>query len=220
MPTLLLRLAGPMQSWGTQSRFPVRDTGQEPSKSGVIGLIAAALGRARHIDVSDLAGLLMGVRVDKEGRVMKDYQTSLNVIRANRSRSTDAVVSNRYYLADADFLVGLESENGPLLQEIHQAVANPHWPLCLGRKAFPLGQQVFVPGGFQPDASLKHALSSFPINAAYLDQRARVRVVMEQTTPTGIARMDQPLSFQPRRHTTRFVRTEWMPIEDMVSGEK
>ena len=134
MPTLLLRLAGPMQSWGTQSRFPVRDTGQEPSKSGVIGLIAAALGRARHLDVSDLAGLLMGVRIDKEGRVLKDYQTTLNMIRADWSRSTDAVISNRYYLADADFLVGLESENGHLLREIHQAVANPHWPLCLGRK--------------------------------------------------------------------------------------
>ena len=34
MSTLLMRLAGPMQSWGTQSRFTVRDTGREPSKSG------------------------------------------------------------------------------------------------------------------------------------------------------------------------------------------
>ena len=84
----------------------------------------------------------MGVRIDQEGRVLKDYQTALNVIRADRSRSTDAVVSNRYYLADADFLVGLESENGLFLQEINQAVANPHWSLCLGRKAFPIGQKV------------------------------------------------------------------------------
>src|SRR3990172_4719032 len=44
MPTLLLRLVGPMQSWGTTSRFDQRDTGKEPSKSGVIGLLAAALG--------------------------------------------------------------------------------------------------------------------------------------------------------------------------------
>ena len=44
MSTLLLRLAGPMQSWGTDSKFDVRRTGREPSKSGVIGLVAAALG--------------------------------------------------------------------------------------------------------------------------------------------------------------------------------
>ena len=43
MSVLLLRLAGPMQAWGTQSRFTVRDTGLEPSKSGVIGLLCAAL---------------------------------------------------------------------------------------------------------------------------------------------------------------------------------
>ena len=47
MSTLLLRLAGPMQSWGTDSKFDERRTGREPSKSGVIGLVAAALGIAR-----------------------------------------------------------------------------------------------------------------------------------------------------------------------------
>jgi CRISPR system Cascade subunit CasD len=39
MAVLLLRLAGPMQAWGTQSRFVNRDTELEPSKSGVIGLL-------------------------------------------------------------------------------------------------------------------------------------------------------------------------------------
>ena len=48
MPTLLLRLVGPMQSWGTTSRFDERDTGKEPSKSGVVGLLAAALGIDRE----------------------------------------------------------------------------------------------------------------------------------------------------------------------------
>ena len=80
MSTLLLRLAGPMQSWGTQSRHSLRDTGQEPSKSGVIGLVAAALGRPRDRDISDLAGLRMGVRVDHEGRVSKDFHAALHVI--------------------------------------------------------------------------------------------------------------------------------------------
>src|SRR5258708_39825081 len=76
MGTLLLRLAAPMQSWGTQSRFVVRDTGLEPSKSGVIGLLCAALGRPREAPVEDLAGLRMGVRVDREGVMQTDYHTA------------------------------------------------------------------------------------------------------------------------------------------------
>ena len=80
--TLLFRLAGPMQSWGVQSRFTVRDTGLEPSKSGVIGLVCAALGRARNQPVDDLAALRMGVRVDREGKLAKDYHTALDVIKA------------------------------------------------------------------------------------------------------------------------------------------
>ena len=44
MSVLLVRLAGPMQSWGSQSRFSHRDTEREPTKSGVVGLLSAALG--------------------------------------------------------------------------------------------------------------------------------------------------------------------------------
>src|SRR5579864_5026868 len=76
MTTLLLRLAGPMQSWGTQSRFTVRDTGREPSKSGVIGLVCAALGRRRDAPLDDLVQLTMGTRVDRDGIVKVDYHTA------------------------------------------------------------------------------------------------------------------------------------------------
>ena len=67
MNSLILRLAAPMQSWGAQSRFSVRDTGREPSKSGVVGMLAAALGRARGDDIDDLMQLCMAVRVDRDG---------------------------------------------------------------------------------------------------------------------------------------------------------
>ncbi|MBM4284862.1 MAG: type I-E CRISPR-associated protein Cas5/CasD [Deltaproteobacteria bacterium] len=76
MSTLFLRLAGPMQSWGIQSRFTIRDTGLEPSKSGVVGLLAAALGRRGHEPVADLAALKMGVRVEREGLLKMDYHTA------------------------------------------------------------------------------------------------------------------------------------------------
>src|SRR4051794_6138053 len=102
MSVLLLRLAGPMQSWGTQSRFSVRDTGREPSRSGVVGLLCAALGRPRSAPLDDLAPLKMAVRVDREGRLARDYHTAQNVLRADGSGLQETVLSNRYYLADAD----------------------------------------------------------------------------------------------------------------------
>ena len=81
MPTLLIRLQGPLQSWGTRSRFDHRDTWPYPTKSGVVGLLAAALGRDRREDVSDLAALRMGVRVDRKGVLKVDYQTDQFVYR-------------------------------------------------------------------------------------------------------------------------------------------
>ena len=53
MATLLLRLAAPLQSWGADSKFETRKTNREPTKSGVIGLLAAALGLRRD----DAAGI-------------------------------------------------------------------------------------------------------------------------------------------------------------------
>lgn len=72
-----------MQSWGTRSRFDHRETWPYPTKSGVVGLLAAALGRDRAEDVSDLAALRMGVRVDKPGVLMVDYQTAQGVLTAD-----------------------------------------------------------------------------------------------------------------------------------------
>ncbi|MFO1322344.1 MAG: type I-E CRISPR-associated protein Cas5/CasD, partial [Burkholderiales bacterium] len=108
MMTLLLWLEGPMQSWGTTSRFDERDTQLEPSKSGVLGLLCAALGRDRSEPVDDLAALRMGVRVDREGTVMRDFQTATGVLVAGTGKAVldRTVVSPRFFLADAAFLVG------------------------------------------------------------------------------------------------------------------
>jgi len=51
-----------MQSWGVESRFVRRTTSPHPSKSGVIGLLAAAQGRRRTDPVEDLLQVSFGVR--------------------------------------------------------------------------------------------------------------------------------------------------------------
>ncbi len=215
MNVLLLRLAGPMQSWGTQSRYSVRDSGLEPSKSGVIGLVCAALGRPRCAPVHDLAGLRMGVRIDQEGNVASDYQTALNVVKAGGKHppSGQAVVSTRYYLGDADFLVGLEGSELELLKTIDEALCNPYWPLSLGRKGFPPGVPVRIPEGIRPDTDLYQALTSFPRPHRRTDREGQlIRLVIEDNEGEA-SRTDQPLSsFSDRQFGPRRVKTLLYPL--------
>lgn len=72
---LVLRLAAPLQSWGGPSRYNRRDTLPQPTKSGILGLFAAADGRSREASLSDLLGLRLGVRVDQPGTLLRDYHT-------------------------------------------------------------------------------------------------------------------------------------------------
>ncbi len=202
MNVLLLRLCGPMQSWGVQSRFSVRDTGLEPSKSGVAGLLCAALGRPRRAPLDDLAALRMGVRVDREGRLAYDYHTAQNVRRASGGLK-DTEPSRRYYLADACFLVGLAGEDMNLLSRLHEALWNPHWPLSLGRKAFVPGQPVWLPDGLRVAEGLRPALQEYPWLGRDGETMPRqLRLVLENPHGTEV-RPDQPLSFAERRFASR-----------------
>lgn len=229
MPTLLLRLAGPMQSWGTTSRFDQRDTGKEPSKSGVIGLLAAAMGidRKEWTDLKQLTQLSMGVRHDRSGVLKKDYQTagcadSDRVIRANGTLSDDGVVSERFYLADATFLVGLEGEDRTLLELASEKLKNPVWPLALGRKSYLPAEPVWLKDGVQ-DVPLLDVLKAYP----WLGSRRRweedvpeqLLVSLDSTDGSGVLKMDQPLSsFAERRFGARFVRSEWIPFPGEVAN--
>lgn len=129
MSVLLLRLGGPLQSWGDSSRFTRRETRPEPTKSGVLGLIAAAQGRRRTDPIEDLVGLVFGVRVDQPGRLIRDFQTA-------RSGDKPMPLSYRYYLGDAVFVAGVEGEHN-LLEGIAEAINSPAFPLYLGRRSCP-----------------------------------------------------------------------------------
>jgi CRISPR system Cascade subunit CasD len=205
--TLLLRLQGPLQSWGTTSRFDERDTQLEPSKSGVLGLLCAALGRDRHEPVTDLAALRMGVRVDREGVPMRDYQTATGVLIAGSAKADEGrtVVSPRFYLADAVFLVGLEGGDLDWLTRLHQALKQPVWPLALGRKSFVPASPVYLPDGLV-DQPLEQALQSYA-SIHHPRPAGRLRLVLENHRE-GKVRLDQPVApFAQRRFGPRFVIT-------------
>lgn len=148
MSVLVLTLKAPLQSWGVGSRGIVRDSGEVPSKSGVVGLLGAALGRGRDEDFSDLSALTMCVRVEERGQVWSDFQTvdfrkkaypvTAAAMRCpddkefERSRSQKALLTKKY-LSGAHFTVFLEGEAG-LLGALRDALRSPVYPLYLGRK--------------------------------------------------------------------------------------
>jgi len=198
-----------MQSWGYRSRFDYRDTALDPTRSGVIGLICAAMGIAREEDISRFDAIRrMGVRVDKEGRPERDYHTALNVIKADGSEG-GTVVSYRDYLADAIFTVGLESDDLDLLSSIEAHLSNPRWPLFLGRKSFCLSEHPL--SASQPAivrATLEDALecAAFSLRCKPPEGMLRYRLVLE--TPEGErTQHDWPLCFRERRFKPRSIQT-------------
>jgi CRISPR system Cascade subunit CasD len=235
MSVLLMRLAGPMQSWGTRSRFTNRDTGLEPSKSGVVGVLCAALGWPRESETFEIAGsryklekfsrqLRMAVRVDREGRLMRDYHTAQNVRRADTKGIQDTVLSERFYLADADFLVGLEGDRA-FLERLDAALRRPVWPLFLGRKAF-LASLPVVPADpiheAITDGPLIKTLESFPWRKRHRGEKPphkELRGIYEADEyGDGEPRQDVPLSFvsRDRRFGVRHVKDRTFPIPQVL----
>lgn len=198
MTVLLLRLAGPMQSWGTSSRFRRRGTDRTPSKSGVIGLLAAARGLRRTDPLDELLQLRSGVRVEQAGTMERDFQTA-----RTRDGSNSMPLSYRFYLADAVFLVAVEGEDG-LLRGLDEALRNPTFPLFLGRRSCPpVGP---VSHGLRA-GGVQKVLDAEPWAASAWAQKAERRseldldsvVDCEPGAPGSDLIRDEPISFDPQR---------------------
>ncbi|MFK0050010.1 type I-E CRISPR-associated protein Cas5/CasD [Streptomyces sp. NPDC090741] len=272
---LLIRLAGPLQSWGLVSHFTRRDTHSRPTKSGVIGLCAAALGLDRTADLCaedlPLAELRFGVRADRPGVPVRDYHTvgagrfpvrPRDIITDHRraaavSRSMeaqtgtafghhelanwygapkkiakdagsggliseqlarDALITERWYLADAAFLAALEHEDLALLEKIAHALEHPQRLLWLGRKSCPPSgtlacgvhegtiEEVFAETALLPDAADE------PRPWAWI-----------QTMPDDAEAApinDQPVTFEAdeRAHTLRWETRARITIAETATG--
>jgi CRISPR system Cascade subunit CasD len=223
MSVLLLRLAGPMQSWGGASRHMTRYTLSMPTKSGIVGLLAAALGRLRGDELADLAALRFGVRVDQPGRLLVDYHTVSAASHAPgdpaRQRMPTASggslkpadstkVTRRYYIADAVFVAALEAQQD-LAETLADALRRPRYPLYLGRRSCPPAKPVLI--GIERDTSLEAALEQAPWQAGPAE-RARhnvgghIELAVTIEDPDGTDTLpDQPLPSPPfnRRYAER-----------------
>lgn len=162
MKTILLKLAGPLQSWGTNSNFETRYTDLHPSKSAIIGLIAASFGYRRNEDekIQKLNELDFIVRVDDQGMILRDYHIAQKLNPNGTFNRT--YVTNRYYLQDAVFVVGLSHPDQDYLQEIYQALERPYFQPYLGRRSLPLNGD-FLLGIF--DGEILENLKKLPRQA-------------------------------------------------------
>jgi CRISPR system Cascade subunit CasD len=207
---LALLLDGPLQSWGFASRFQRRTTGPHPTKSGVVGLICAAMGLAKgskmeRATLPALGALRMtsvavarsrphsdsaGLRV----RRLEDFHTVLDTRRADRTMNNDAVMTHRQYLLDARFGVILEGDR-TLLERVASALQDPVWGVWLGRKSCIPAAPVFVRLEESHDLAWKAILRVCGLNAETpIDALATVTEVERFTDGTDSLN-DQPVSF-------------------------
>lgn len=143
MKTLVLKLRGPMQSYGTHSHFNTRETDSHPSKSAVLGLIAGALGWRRSSEqLKPLESLQFAVRVDQAGLTKKDYQIAQKYKRDGTFDKN--YVTNRYYVEDAIFVVALGHEDDQLIDTIEKALRRPYFQGFLGRRSYPVNYDLVM----------------------------------------------------------------------------
>lgn len=241
-PCLVLRLAGPLQAWGSQSQFNRRETGTEPTRSGVIGLLAAAQGRRREDSIADLLELRFGVRVDQAGTLLRDYHTvsdyrgrplpSAKVSGKGTQKPTGPAkythVTERFYLQDAVFVVAVEGDLS-FVAGLADAVQRPGFPLALGRRACVPAQPLLVPaegpehhpplwaGGLERTLAAVPWMASRAARKSYRDRVGAATVELAVTVDDSSGpeiRADVPVSFAPRdrRFVTRRVRHDWVTV--------
>lgn len=209
MKTILLKLAGPLQAWGTRSHFETRHTDFYPSKSAIIGLIAASLGYRRDEDekIQKLNEIDFAVRVDQQGNLMRDYHTAKKYKTTGEFERT--YVTQRYYLEDAIFVVAISHEDDEWMTEIENALNQPYFQPFMGRRACPLPADFVI--GTSEQSALK-SLQDLPWQAAdwwmkkadgsikleiYVDS-----VLMDQQS--GQLRQDRVISFSQKSRELGF----------------
>lgn len=197
MATMMLTICGQTQSWAATDKGAA-DCGTIPTKSGIVGMMACALGMPRSAPLEGLTSLRMAVRVDVPGQAI-GFQI------ADR-------LPTKKYLVGARFVVGVEGELAHLM-DIHRALQQPHWPLCLGRKECRPSVPVWVPlehGGIREDGIL-NAIRNFPFIGRKEPASGQLKVVYDD--PSGeIICQDLPISFEKRSFASRQVSMIQVPV--------
>ncbi|MFF2818212.1 type I-E CRISPR-associated protein Cas5/CasD [Kitasatospora cineracea] len=145
MTGFLLHCSGPLQSWGGPQYRNVYPTYRHPTRSALVGLIAAALGRELDADNSDLARLCFTIRIDRPGQIETDFHTigggyppdlTPPLAKGGHRSKGGTIVTYRDYLADAAFTVAATGDRA-VLDRASRALERPFYPPYLGRRSCP-----------------------------------------------------------------------------------
>ncbi|WP_433347509.1 type I-E CRISPR-associated protein Cas5/CasD [Microtetraspora malaysiensis] len=232
MSGLVLRLAGPLQSWGEHSVFAQRDTLRFPTRSGLIGLLASAEGIPRGKSLETYDALRFTVRIDRPGVRMVDFHTvggglPRGVPRpdgSQRPRDTATMVTRRQYLADAVFTVAVEATE-QRVAELAAALRRPHWQPYLGRRSCPPDQPLLLRDLVADPVADLHA--KVPLARRLREQEVpEVEFVVEGTRDaadaiTELSDVPQTFNRYERRYRSRTVSisTHEVPRELCRTGE-
>ncbi|ATL97982.1 type I-E CRISPR-associated protein Cas5/CasD [Aeromonas sp. CA23] len=228
-PYLLLWLEGPLQSWGHDSRFGRRETLNFPTKSGVLGIVCAAMGaggpqtsllarfadldmqvhsfarRHKNGELAPREPLLRDFHMVGSGYDDKDPWQSLLIPKTSEGKKPNGAgtkMTYRYYLQDQAFAVLLQVP-ADLLTEVAQALQNPTWDLSLGRKTCVPTEFIF-----QGQFANRDDAQTAALNLAEQKQRTRDFMVIQGATEGGelLTLNDVPLQFgQHKRYRDRQV---------------
>ena len=225
MKTILLKFAGPMQSWGTDSHFETRHTDLYPSKSAAIGLIGAALGIRRVDDIKELVDIKFAVRVDQEGGLLKDYHIARKYKTSGDIEGT--YVTERYYLEDAVFVVAISHEDDNFIEKIYEALKRPYFQMFLGRRSIPVLAD-FILGNF--DCDIRAALEKCEWQAkdyykkrynklldVYCDKGVfdnADREILRQDKVISFSNKHRQFSFRYEDHAKIYVKNSMFEAED------
>lgn len=198
MRCLILRLEGPLMSFGDTAIDEIRPTRELPGRSLLTGLIANALG-LEHRDVDALERLQQrlrfAARLDRPGEALLDFQTAelrqddpiwtTRGVPAERAGGAGSysgpALRYRHYRADSKVTVALTLEPGdetPDIDAIAASLRHPERPLFIGRKGCPPARRI-VEGMVEAD-SLVAALRG-------LDGEGRIETEDAEGEPEGIS---------------------------------
>lgn len=234
MRHLALYLRAPLQSWGASSKFGDRGTIDAPTRSGLLGLIAAACGIDKNDEardrewLADAAKLSLSILAFRRGGRMTDYHTvgarydkddpwqkrMIPVTADGKPRGTD--LTHRDYLMDSVFGVVISGDNA-IVAEMAEGLANPVWGVWFGRKSCIPTEPILV-GVFDSDEAARKALDARlraslergggKIAGKREDEAVKFDLVEAAADEAEETLLDVPVSFKKREFHARRVRRE------------
>lgn len=186
--------------------WSTRDSATTPTKSAIVGLLACCMGASDDDTLASISrGIRIGIRCDRPGLVMQEYQTVGNGYPAHltgdgkvkKSVGGDYHVEevHKTYLADACFVIGVLSDDDDLIERLVYAVQYPVWPYYLGRRDYIPSKPVYA-GVKSNCASLEDALTFFPYQGA--DDSVRAQIECNPDHP-GCLRINDEIVSRTRR---------------------